>query len=257
MAFNPVDGTIASGGQDNAVRLWGGPGGDRTLGSHDGPVDSVAFSPDGRWLATGSDDKTVRVWDLSGQEQPRIIRSHQAGVLSVAFAGNDRVVSGGLDAVRVTDWRDGVTLLTIPRGAWTVATSGTAPAIAWFDTADNIVREIECDVCGPIDDVQAAAEGADDARPDRGRAGRLPRPELIEEDGWPDNWAKGLQAGEGRRHSSPAVDPPESSLVEAFEGQDVTAADAIVLRGYLGRSDIIRRTREYLDSRTERAHRVR
>ena len=107
VAFSPVDDTIASGGQDNAVRVWGGPGGDRTLGTHDGPVDSVAFSPDGRWLASGSDDKTVRVWDLSGQDEPRIIRSHQAGVLSVAFAGNDRVVSGGLDAVRVTDWRVG------------------------------------------------------------------------------------------------------------------------------------------------------
>ena len=50
-----------------------------------------------------------------------------------------------------------MTLLTVPRGAWTVATSGTAPAIAWFDTADNIIREIECDVCGPIDEVLALA----------------------------------------------------------------------------------------------------
>ena len=49
----------------------------------------------------------------------------------MAFAGDDRVVSGGFDAVRVTDWRRGVTLLTIPRPANVVtATGGTAPAIA-------------------------------------------------------------------------------------------------------------------------------
>ncbi len=75
---------------------------------------SVAFSPDGRWLASGSGDKTVRVWDVTGKEPTRVIRSHQDSVWSVAFAGDDRIVSGGSDAVRVTDWRRGVTLLTIP-----------------------------------------------------------------------------------------------------------------------------------------------
>ncbi|MGD2166170.1 MAG: WD40 repeat domain-containing protein [Anaerolineae bacterium] len=33
-----------------------------TLQSHDSPVESVVFSPDGRLLATGSRDGTVRVW---------------------------------------------------------------------------------------------------------------------------------------------------------------------------------------------------
>jgi hypothetical protein len=74
----------------------------------------------------------------------------------VAFADADRLVSGGLDAVRVTNWRRGVTLLTIPHPAWGVATSGTAPAIAYYDTADKVVREIECDVCGSMDAVEAA-----------------------------------------------------------------------------------------------------
>ena len=44
----------------------------------------------------------------------------------------------------------------------------------------------------------------------------------------------------------PGDDPPISTLVQAFEGQDVSAADSIVLRGYLGRSDIIERALEYL-----------
>jgi hypothetical protein len=45
----------------------------------------------------------------------------------------------------------------------------------------------------------------------------------------------------------PGEDPPQSSLVKAFEGQDVSSADAIVLRGYLGRSDILGRAQEYLE----------
>ena len=38
-----------------------------------------------------------------------------------------------------------------------MTTSGTAPAIAYYGQ-DNVVREIECDVCGPIDDVEAVAQ---------------------------------------------------------------------------------------------------
>jgi hypothetical protein len=48
------------------------------------------------------------------------------------------------------------------------------------------------------------------------------------------------------RALKPGDSPPVSTLVEAFEGQDVTAADAIVLRGYLARSDIVERVRVYL-----------
>jgi WD40 repeat protein len=156
VAFSPDGGTLASGGQDGSVKVWGGPGGSRTLGTHDGQVSSVAFSPDGRWLASSGGDKTVRVWDLTGEEPVRIIRSHQDAVWAVTFAGDDRTVSGGSDAVRVTDWRRGVTLLTIPEPANGLTVAGPAPAIAWYGN-DNVIHEIACDVCGPIESVQAAA----------------------------------------------------------------------------------------------------
>jgi hypothetical protein len=48
------------------------------------------------------------------------------------------------------------------------------------------------------------------------------------------------------RALEPYEDPPTSSLVDAFRGKDVTAADSIVLRGYLGRSDILQRALAYL-----------
>ncbi len=65
-----------------------------TLQGHDGPVWSIAFSPDGQALATGSDDTSLRLWDASTAREIAAIPRNSAAVLSVAFAPHGQVVAG-------------------------------------------------------------------------------------------------------------------------------------------------------------------
>ena len=59
---------------------------EQTLEGHASPVYSVAFSPDGSRLASGSDDQTVRVWNIATGQVEQTLEGHSATVWSVAFS---------------------------------------------------------------------------------------------------------------------------------------------------------------------------
>ncbi|KAF8963104.1 WD40-repeat-containing domain protein [Flammula alnicola] len=74
------------------------------LRGHSQPVRAVAFSPDGSKIASGSDDETIRVWDSNtGNEIIPPLRGHSGAVRSVALS-ETRIVSAATDGtIRVWD----------------------------------------------------------------------------------------------------------------------------------------------------------
>jgi WD40 repeat protein len=65
VAFSPNDSTLASGSEDQTVRLWDVRSGQclHTLQEHSGRVTAVAFGPAEDVLASGGDDRLIKLWD--------------------------------------------------------------------------------------------------------------------------------------------------------------------------------------------------
>ncbi len=81
----------------------------REFEQQDGPVVSVAFSPDGQWIAVGSSAEEVRVYKTETGERVASFKGHQGGIYSVVFApGGERLATAGFDGtVRIYDVKSG------------------------------------------------------------------------------------------------------------------------------------------------------
>src|SRR5262245_59504028 len=87
LAFSPDGRTLASGGQDQTIRLWNLATGEaRELRGHDGSLTALAYSGDGKWLASAGRDGTVLLWHAATGRLLRRLEGHERSVLSVAFS---------------------------------------------------------------------------------------------------------------------------------------------------------------------------
>ncbi|WP_438273263.1 c-type cytochrome [Tropicimonas marinistellae] len=149
IAFGP-NGTLATGGDDFAVRLWGDD--PKLLGRHLGKVTGVAVAPDGHSVASGSWDGTILIWPLD-EGEPRELPAPGAGVNDVAF---DR--SGARLFASTTD---GVLLRYDPDGSAPVALARHGFGINCLVVGDGWVAYGAVDGGTRVIDAETGAQIAD------------------------------------------------------------------------------------------------
>jgi WD40 repeat protein len=72
---------------------------------HEGPVVSLAFSPDGGRLLSGSIDNTVRLWDVDGGREIRRFDGHNGGIFSLDFSPDGQYFASGSPDASVIIWQ--------------------------------------------------------------------------------------------------------------------------------------------------------
>jgi WD40 repeat protein len=109
VALSP-DGTRVAGGTQagSRVLLWDARTGklERTLDAdHRGPVEGLAFSPDGAWLVSGGTATAVYLWETATGTRRAHLDQHKAGVRAVAFAPDGDRVATAAEGGRIAIWR--------------------------------------------------------------------------------------------------------------------------------------------------------
>jgi WD40 repeat protein len=114
-----------------------------------GQITMIAFAPDNKTLASGGWDDAVRLWDVTTGKQLRSITAHPSLVSSVVFSGDGKTLAtrGGLDGVvRLWDGATGkerATIDNLPRRSAALAFAPDSKTFAVGDAKSISIRDAE------------------------------------------------------------------------------------------------------------------
>ncbi len=97
---------LASAGEDNTVKVWDATTGHEQLTlSENGEAFCTAFRPPkDLWLVTGNRNGALNIWDTTTRTLIRELGSHKAGIRSLAFSGDGRLMASGSEDQTVKIW---------------------------------------------------------------------------------------------------------------------------------------------------------
>ena len=136
LAFSPDGKTLATGCDDQSVRLWDVETRQprASLDAHEGAVRALAFSPGGKLLVSACARGILCTWDPARRKRLAAVRN-QTGLWGLAFAPNGKTVATG-DDQSITLWNtlDLSRLSTLPGASeqvTNVAWSADGRLLAW------------------------------------------------------------------------------------------------------------------------------
>jgi WD40 repeat protein len=106
IAFSPDGQMLASGSEDQTIRLWNARDGTclTVLQGHTGGVTSLSFSPNGQMLALASEDASIRLWSVDHGTILKTLSGHTSWVWAVAFSPDGQTLASGSDDCTIRLW---------------------------------------------------------------------------------------------------------------------------------------------------------
>ena len=175
VAFSPNGRTLASGSNDDTIRLWDTITGNykQTLVEHTQDINDVVFSPNGRIIAGGSDDDNVYLWNATTGSLLQTFEGHTSKVNSVAFSPDGHTLASGSndDTIRLWDvntrqekqtlegHRGGVYSVAFSPDGRTLASGGNGEIIHLWDTGTGKHKQTLIEHTQDINDVAFSPNG--------------------------------------------------------------------------------------------------